>query len=166
MRKIRIAVALAAVAVLGGASAAMADRRGDERAGVAPLSEHVRTEAGGYELTVHPAFSSAVTVEGASGTTELYRQRGTYHLPGGQTEPPAQHVVRLEGGEHARDLGLVVNDPKHQIARITVELYGAGHRPGNQDDTPVETVVVENNPSTCPYDCDGDGKPDVDPPLR
>lgn len=153
MKMMRIAGSAAAVAVLGAASMAVAGNRSEtSREGVAPMSQHVQASSGGYQVQVHPAFSSGITVKNAAGEVQLYQQQGTFNLPAGETTPPAQHVVRLQGGQFDRDLGLVVNDPKHQIARITVELYGPDHQPGRKGPV-VETVVVENTASTCPPDC-------------
>ena len=153
MKMMRIAGSAAAVAVLGAASMAVAGNRAEGKGErVAPMSEHVQASSAGYQVQVHPAFSSGVAVRNAAGEVQVYRQQGTYNLPAGETTPPAQHVVRLQGGQFDRDLGLVVNDPKHQIARITVELYGPGHQPGRKDRV-VETVVVENTADTCPPIC-------------
>jgi hypothetical protein len=153
MTRTRVAAFGLAVAVLSVASVAMAGHRGgSEREGVAPRSEHVTTSAAGYRVQVHPAFSSGISVRTDAGRTQLFRQQATYTLPAGQTAAPAQHVVRLQGGAFDRDLGLVVNDPKHQIARITVEMYGPDHKPGQAGST-VETFVVENRAVTCPPDC-------------
>lgn len=153
MRRTRVGAIGVAVAILGVASVAVAGNRGgSEREGVAPRSEHVTASASGYQVQVHPAFSSGISVRTAGGQTQLFRQQATYHLPAGATAAPAQHVVRLQGGAFDRDVGLVVNDPKHQIARITVEMYGPDHRPGQGGPT-VETFVVENRAVTCPPDC-------------
>jgi hypothetical protein len=158
MRRVHWAVAAGAVAVLGAASAAVAGNRATApREGVAPLAEHVRVGTAGYTVQVHPAFSSGVQVEGPDGEIQLYRQQGTFDLPAGETTPPAQHVVRLQGGALDRDIGLVVSDPKHQIARITVELYGPEHRPGAKGSPVVERMVVDNNALTCPPYCDTGG---------
>ena len=154
MKRTYTASLAAAAAVVALASAAAANGR-DAPPAVAPLAEHVQSGARGYQVTVHPAFSSSVTLLGQDGGgTELYRQPGTHNLPAGQTAAPAQHVVKLQGGPFDRDIGFVVNDPKHQIARITVELYGPDHKPGMQGSPVVERVVVENNAKTCPPLCD------------
>jgi len=153
MKHIRIAGAVAAAAVLGAASMAVAGNRAESsREGVAPIGEHVQASSAGYQVQVHPAFSSGISVRNAAGDVQLYRQQGTFNLPAGETTPPAQHVVRLQGGQFDRDIGFVVNDPKHQIARITVELYGPDHQPGRKSAV-VETVVVENFAKTCPPYC-------------
>ena len=146
--------ALGALALVPAAFAVASARDGDAPAVVAPLAEHVQTRTAGYDVTVHPAFSSRITLLGTDGaSTDLYRQQGTHNLPAGETAGPAQHVVKLQGGQFDRDVGFVVNDPKHQIARITVELYGPGHKPGMQGSPVVERVVVSNDAKTCPPLC-------------
>ncbi|HEY7767541.1 hypothetical protein [Longimicrobium sp.] len=153
MKHIRIAGAVAAVAVLGAASMAVAGNRTEgTREGVAPIGEHVQASNAGYQVQVHPAFSSGISIRNAAGEIQLFRQQGTFNLPAGQTTPPSQHIVRLQGGEFDRDVGVVVNDPKHQIARIIVELYGPDHQPGRKSAV-VETLVVENSQKTCPPYC-------------
>ena len=149
---------LAAAATLAGSAGLMA---ASARSGAwsAPLADHRVTRVAGYEFTVYPGFSHRAVLRDAAGReTELYRQTSVYYLPGGHTQPAAEHQIRLEGGPLARDLGLTVNDPKHQVARITVELYGPDHVPGHA--SPVtQTLVVENNPITCPDHCDNGGPP-------
>ena len=161
MRKSQLAVTAAGFAVLVAASAAVAGNRATApREGVAPVAEHVRASTAGYTVQVHPAFSSGITVEGPNGEVQLYRQQGTFDLPAGETTPPAQHIVRLQGGAFDRDIGLVVSDPKHQIARITVELYGPEHQVGAKNSPVVERVVVNNDAATCPPICETGGGTD------
>ncbi|HEX2095233.1 MAG TPA: hypothetical protein VHG28_22745 [Longimicrobiaceae bacterium] len=118
--------------------------------------EHVTVSKDGYEVTFHPAFSSRCVVRSNSengSETELYRQQEKHLFKNGEKHPK-QHTIRIRGGQHNRDLELVVNDPKHQIARITVELYADGHEPGwGSDDEMVETFVVDNNSVSCPPNC-------------
>ena len=152
-RSRRLGTAAAAV-TLAGAGALIAATRAPGT-WTAAFSEHRVTNAAGYRFTVHPAFSSRAVLRGADGgETELYRQNAAYDLPAGHAESPARHQIRLDGGALARELGITVDDPKHQVARITVELYGADHVPGRSSPV-VQTLVVENNTSTCPPDCDG-----------
>lgn len=121
----------------------------------AALPEHRVTTAAGYRFTVHPAFSSRAVLQGADGReTELYRQNAAYDLPAGRAASPARHQIRLDGGALARDLGITVDDPKHQVAKITVELYGADHVPGRSSPV-VQTLTVENDAILCPPICDG-----------
>ena len=142
------------VAVLAAASVAVAgNREGSEGDGVAPLREHVTASVAGYRVQVHPGFSSGVWVRGAAGETQLYRQRSGYRLSPNAPAGPDRHVVRLEGGAFDRDVGLVVNDPKHQIARITVEMYGPDHRVGQPGSAVVETFVIKDDIITCPPVC-------------
>lgn len=154
MTRMKAALTMVAVAILAVATGAAAGNRGaGEGDGVAPLSEHVTASAAGYQVQVHPGFSSGVFVRGAAGETPLYRQETGYVLPEGETAGPGRHVVRIEGGPFNRDVGLVVSDPGHQIARITVEMYGPDHQPGRRGDAVVETFVVNNAPVICPPMC-------------
>jgi len=151
MKRTKMAATAVAVAVLAAASVAVAGNREGSEA-VAPLAEHVRSSVAGYQVQVHPAFSSGITVRTDAGDTQVYRQQGTYNLPGGATEPPAQHVVRVQGGPFDRDVGFVVSDPKHQVARIIVELYDPVSQPGT-DRPVVERVIVNNSSKICPPIC-------------
>lgn len=127
------------------------------------VQDHTTVASDGYEVTLHPAFSSRCSVrshaEGAS-EVELYRQQGVHHLPPGQTKPPTRHEIHLRGGQHGRDIALSVIDPKHHIARITVEFYAAGHQPGaGTSDATVETLDVVNDSSCCPPVCQPTSNP-------
>lgn len=162
MKRIRLLGIAAAAATLAGAGALLAADR-SSAAWTPPLSEHRVTTAAGYRFTVHPAFSSRAVLRGANGEqTEMYRQTATYDLPDGRTAPPTRHEIRLDGGALARELGITVNDPKHQVARITVELYGPDHVPG-RDSRVAQTLVVENAAVTCPWTC-SEARPDSLPP--
>lgn len=128
--------------------------------------EHKTVTKNGYEITFHPAFSSrcAHKAHGSdTGETELYRQQGKHVFQNGQSHPK-KHIFKIRGGQHNRDLELEINDPKHQVARITVEFYADGHEPGWGDDRlsePVEMFTLDNNSGTCPPNCG-----DEDPPTR
>ena len=117
--------------------------------------EHQTITLDGYEVTLHPAFSSRCSIRtGDTPEREIYRQQEKHVLPNGASHPQ-RHVVRLKGGAHNRDLELVIKDPKHHVARIIVELHAEGHRPGTGTaEEPVETMTVDNFASTCPPDCD------------
>lgn len=121
--------------------------------------EHKTVTKDGYEVTFHPAFSSrcAIRSNGSDAETELYKQQGKHVFQNGATHPK-RHVVKVKGGKHNRDLELEIKDPKHHIARITVEFYADGHEPGWGDarvSEPVEMFTMDNNSGTCPPDCDG-----------
>jgi hypothetical protein len=84
----------------------------------------------GYEVTLHPAFASRCEVMRRDGEEhELYRQKGVHNHGVGERHPK-RHLVRLKGGPDDRDLTLMVDDPKAQIARVTIELYDPSHEPG------------------------------------
>jgi hypothetical protein len=164
MKKTTWATGLAAVAAL--ASAATLYASGARIEWSAPESQNAVRNVEGYRVSVHPAFASRASVRQAGGgEVTLYRQQGVYDLPAGKTEAPAHHVVRLEGGRYARDLGLAIDDPKHQVARITVELYGPGHQPGRHDPA-VETFVVLDDVITCPPVCSGPDPAPAPPPAN
>lgn len=128
------------------------------------LARHVTASQGGYEITFDPAWSSRSLVQPADGgaMTELYRQKGSYDLAGG--EIPKQHEIRLTGGAFNRDITLAVFDPKHAIARIHVSMHHRGHAHHGEaegstagiDGEATETVTIMNHPVCCPPDCDGE----------
>jgi hypothetical protein len=149
---IKMAGGVAGVALLGLGTVAVAGDRMDASRYVAAVEEHVETSAAGYDLLVHPGFSRGATLHGAEGSVELYRQQETFNLPAGRTAGPEEHVIRLRGGELGRDIGLVVTDPKHQIARITVELYGSDYVPGSERAV-TEVLEIENWSKVCPPEC-------------
>lgn len=126
---------------------------------VESIAEHTGVNAAGYELFFYPGFSSRVSVMGAQGReTELYRQTEVYALPEGQPISSTRHAFQLRGGEHDRDFAFSIDDPKHQVARVIVELYGPDHVPGagNQDQI-VERVIYHQDAQTCPPRCDPAG---------
>ena len=164
MKKTTLMTGLAALAAL--ASAATLYASGARLEWSAPESQNAVRNVDGYRVSVHPAFASRASVQQAGGgEVTLYRQQQTYNLPAGKTEAPAHHVVRLDGGRFARDLGLTIDDPKHQVARITVELYGPGHQPGRHDPA-VETFVVLDDVITCPPVCSGPDPAPAPPPAN
>lgn len=119
------------------------------------LQEHRMFRGGGYELTVYPGFASRVLarVQGEEVRT-LYRQTAPFHLPQGQKEPAARHLLRVRGGPFQRDLAFRVHDPRHQIAAIVVQLYRPGHVPGSGSDGEiVETLDLVNTAQCCPPTC-------------
>ena len=160
MKKTTLMTGLAALAAL--ASAATLYASGARLEWSAPESQNAVRNVDGYRVSVHPAFASRASVQQAGGDeVTLYRQQQTYNLPAGKTEAPAHHVVRLDGGRFARDLGLTIDDPKHQVARITVELYGTG-----EHGRPVETFVVRNTAETCPPNCSNPAPAPAPPPAK
>jgi hypothetical protein len=124
------------------------------------VPDHVTVKKDDYEITLHPAFSSRCAIRGTAGDgteTELYKQQGKHHLNG--KGHPKKHTFRIKGGQHNRDLELEIKDPKHQVARITVEFYAEGHEPGwgsVRPEEPVEIMTFDNNGTTCPPDCGQD----------
>ncbi|HEX2190846.1 MAG TPA: hypothetical protein VHG51_18205 [Longimicrobiaceae bacterium] len=122
--------------------------------------EHKTVAKDGYEVTFHPAFASRCVVRGngeGAEPKELYKLEGKHVFKNG-AKHPKRHTIRLKGGEHNRDLELVINDPKHHVARIVVEMYPEDHEPGWGASTlSVETFESENGVATCPPDCDNGG---------
>lgn len=125
--------------------------------------EHKTVAKDGYQVTFHPAFASRCVVrsheEGAE-QKELYKLEGKHVFKNG-AKHPKKHVIKLKGGEHNRDLELVINDPKHHVARVIVEMYPDGFEPGwGTDARSVETFESVNGVGTCPPVCDdNDGNP-------
>ena len=125
------------------------------------VHEHKTVAKDGYEITFHPAFSSRCAIRAVGNgmpETVLYKQQEKHFFKNGQTHPK-KHVFRIKGGQHNRDFELEIKDPKHQVARITVEFYGEGHEPGWGDARTadaVEVFTLENNSTTCPPNCDED----------
>lgn len=120
------------------------------------MKDHiVKTDDNEYEITVHPAFASRCTVGGKDGATrELYKQDGVHHLNGKQI--PKKHTIRLKGKNGSkRDICITLDDPSHNVAKITVELYEESHDPTTAmvaGDT--DTVFsVENHAKICPPYC-------------
>jgi hypothetical protein len=108
----------------------------------------------GYEVTFHPAFASRCDVSRKDGTSvELYRQEGIHQHPQGGRHPK-RHRISLKGGRDGRDLSLSIDDPKAEIAKITIELYDPSHEAGwGRGDEPVETFTVMNDAFECPPYC-------------
>jgi hypothetical protein len=121
--------------------------------------EHKTVTKDGYEVTFHPAFASrcAIRTHGESAEErELYKLKGKHVFKNGATHPK-RHVIKLKGGENNRDIELVINDPKHHVARIVVEMYPEDYEPGWGADTmAVETFESENGVGTCPPVCGED----------
>ena len=117
--------------------------------------EHWSVQKDGYGVSLYPGFASRAVLHTAAGEVELYKQDASYRLPAGASGAARQHQIALKGGQYARDLGISVLDPKHEIARIRVYLYGDDHVPGSGiQSEPVETLVVDNRAATCPPACD------------
>lgn len=118
--------------------------------------EHWTVQKEGHTVTFYPGFASRAVLQSAGGTVEMYRQSGSYRLPAGAEGAARQHQIVLRGGQYGRDVALSVFDPKHEIARIRLFLYGAGHVPGSGiQSEPVDTLVVDNTADFCPPICNG-----------
>lgn len=123
---------------------------------------HITAALNDYTVTFHPAFASRCAVTGENGECEVYKQARPHKLNG--QGHPKKHVIRLQGGKYGRDITLEVNDPKHAIKQVHLELYG-DRDPSHIGDSRVEYPAVEtftalNTAELCPPMCDegtGDG---------
>jgi hypothetical protein len=115
---------------------------------------HHTAEKNNYTVTFHPAFASRCVVKGEDGECEVYRQ-STPHPLNGQPHPK-KHKIHLKGGKYDRDVTLEIDDPKHAIKQIHLELYGdrseAAIGTGTVSPT-VETFTADNTAQTCPPVC-------------
>jgi hypothetical protein len=115
---------------------------------------HATAEKNNYTVTFHPAFASRCVVTGEDGECEVYRQSTPHRLNG--ESHPKKHRLHLKGGKYDRDLTLEIDDPKHAIKLIHVELYGDRSAAiiGTETDPPaVETFAAFNTAETCPPNC-------------
>lgn len=124
--------------------------------------EHKTVAKDGYEITFHPAFASRCAIKKHGENEEereLYKLEGKHVFKNGAKHPKS-HVIKLKGGEHKRDIELVINDPKHHVARVVVEMYPEGYEPGWGNNTmAVETFESVNGVGTCPPVCGDDAPP-------
>jgi hypothetical protein len=108
-----------------------------------------------YTVTFHPAFASRCAVTGPDGKEcEVYKQSAPHQLNG--EKHPKKHKIHLKGGKYDRDVMLEINDPKHAVKRIHVELYGdrdPSHVGSKTAYPAVETFVADNTAETCPPNC-------------
>jgi hypothetical protein len=115
--------------------------------------DHTRSSHEGYEITFHPAFASRCVVQCAGcDEVEVYRQTKPHVLNG--KKKPKKHVIHLKGGPNRRDIRIAVDDAKHHVHKITIELYPEDHdaEKGMRSD-PVETVTMFNDALLCPPHC-------------
>jgi hypothetical protein len=115
---------------------------------------HTQAEKNNYTVTFHPAFASRCVVTGEDGECEVYKQSAPHALNG---QPhPKKHRIQLKGGKFDRDVTLEIDDPKHAIKQIHLELYG--HRDESEIGTGIvsptmETFTADNTAETCPPNC-------------
>jgi len=115
--------------------------------------DEIVTTCASYELTLHPGVVSRAEVDrrGSSPTT-LYHQMEVHSVTM-KGHPKAWHV-RLKGGPEGRDLDLYVGDPRHEVARITIELFSEGYDPAVGDLGEIsESVIIHTQAKTCPPFC-------------
>jgi hypothetical protein len=114
---------------------------------------HRTMSHGGYEITFHPAFASRCVVqcEGCD-EVEVYKQDKPHKLNG--EKKPKKHEIAMKGGPNGRDLRISIDDPKHHIYKITLELHPADYDPDlGSESKSVETVTMFNTAQTCPPVC-------------
>lgn len=133
--------------------------------------QHETVDKDGYQLTFYPGFVRRCAIHGRDGKAiVLYEQTEVFHLPDGETESLPRSRMHLRGGEQERDFGLTIDDPEHQIARITVELFPPGFQTGGEEEGEIDqTVIIEEHPVKCPPYCDEKlpprtGRPPKTPP--
>ncbi|HEX2079330.1 MAG TPA: hypothetical protein VHG08_16510 [Longimicrobium sp.] len=124
---------------------------------------HRKVEGSDYDITFHPAFASACTVQNKGETVarDLYRQgnrpEDVVHCPEGH---PKKHVIRLKGKNgNQRDITITIDDPSHSLHRISLALYDPARSPlSKQSYDATETFTLENDAKTCPPYCDPEGE--------
>jgi hypothetical protein len=116
---------------------------------------HTTAENNNYSVTFHPGFASRCSIKAADGTEcEVYKQGAPHHLNG--QDHPKKHRIHLKGGQFDRDVTLEIDDPKHAIKHIHLEMYGDRDPAtiGSGADSPVvETFTASNDAQTCPPNC-------------
>lgn len=160
----------AALALAGCAEQPTANLPDDAGAAPSPAAqavEHWTVRRDGYALTFHPAFASRATVVPAGGgVVELYRQSAPYHLPSGVDGPAATHQIHLVGGPFERDLRVQVQDPRHEVARVRIELYGRSESDAgvafDGGSGATEVVTIDNTAQFCPPECHEPDAPSAD----
>ncbi|MFL5382126.1 MAG: hypothetical protein ACJ8GN_06395 [Longimicrobiaceae bacterium] len=115
---------------------------------------HTTAEKNNYSVTFHPAFASRCVVSGDDGECEVYKQKAPHRLNG--QAHPKKHRIHLKGGRFDRDVTLEIDDPKHAIKQIHLELYGDRDEAeiGTATVAPTaETFTAFNTAQTCPPIC-------------
>ncbi|MGH7458910.1 MAG: hypothetical protein ACREKN_07510 [Longimicrobiaceae bacterium] len=116
-------------------------------------AEEKTVEKDGYSVTFYPGFMSRCAVDCDGESKEIYKQDGTYHLPGGQTHPARKHTLRFKGGRMNEDFTLQIDDARDRLHKITIELKDRSLSEVGAESTEVETVTVQNDSITCPPNC-------------
>jgi hypothetical protein len=127
--------------------------------------EHETSELDGtYEVSFYPGFASGIDVNGKP----MYRQARTFVLPVGTESAWTTSALTIRDTARDFDVTLHIDDPRHMIHRIHVELLepekkeylksGQAERPGggvtaHQSAPRPDTIVVTNTPTICPPSC-------------
>jgi hypothetical protein len=94
-----------------------------------------------------------VTVQREGTAVDLYTQAGPFVLPAGAVLPWASSEFEFRGGPNARDFGLVINDPLHEIASIEIRLKPKGTPVALAEGGEEETVIIRDVVVLCPPNC-------------
>lgn len=112
-----------------------------------------------YDVTLHPAFASECTItrKSDSSVRQLYKQTERHHCK--DRKHPKRHVIKLKGKNGSnRDITITIDDPKHAIHSLRLELYDESRDPHyaeTYDPGTTETFSVSNLADTCPPNCGG-----------
>lgn len=108
-----------------------------------------------YEVTLHPGFASECTVTTANaGSRTLYKQTEKYHC-GPEGHPTQHQIVVVEKNGDRRAITITIDDPKHALHGITLNLYERGRDPKvKKEYSSSDTITVLNSADTCPPYCD------------
>ncbi|HEY7767537.1 hypothetical protein [Longimicrobium sp.] len=115
-----------------------------------PSPSRMEVSVAGYTSAFYPGFVRNVTVQREGTSVDLYTQSGPFVLPAGAELPWDSSQFEFRGGPNARDFGLVINDPLHEIASIEVRLKPKGAALATGDE---ETVIIRDVVVLCPPNC-------------
>lgn len=123
-----------------------------------PSPSRVEVSVDGYTSAFYPGFVRNVTVQREGTSRDLYTQAGPFVLPAGAVLPWASSEFEFRGGPNARDFGLVINDPLHEIASIEIRLKPKGTQLGIApaaltEGGEEETVIITDVVVLCPPNC-------------
>ncbi|HEX6367728.1 MAG TPA: hypothetical protein VF006_02270 [Longimicrobium sp.] len=110
-----------------------------------------------YDVTIHPGFASECTVTTASsnGSRTLYKQTETYNC-GDEGHPTTHQVVVVEKSGEQRTVTITIDDPKHAVHSIALDLYEPGRDPKVKKEWKTkDRITVLNTADTCPPNCIG-----------
>jgi hypothetical protein len=122
-----------------------------------PSPSRMEVAVGGYTSAFYPGFVRNVAVRREGTVLDLYTQAGPFVLPAGALLPWTSSEFVFRGGPNARDFGLVINDPLHEIASIEIRLKPKGTQVGigpvTISEGDEESVTVSEATVICPPIC-------------